>query len=108
MTLFDSALRTIVNSAMGIDIVYQPAAEGAQPVPLRALSATPDVESDIGHNNRIRQQRSVFEILAADLAAPVANETFTAAGVDYRVMSVSHKDQDRVIWLIEAAPCPSA
>lgn len=103
MSAFDTMLANVFASAIGCDMTYTPNGQSALPT-FRACSKTPDVESEIGKPNKLRQQSSIFEVLVADLAAAAPGDAFTVNIVNYRVMTAYHKDQDRLIWLIEGAP----
>lgn len=100
--VFDAMLGTLKASAIGVDIVYTPAT-GPAPPAFRGFSKTPDIESELGKGTKLRQQASIFEVFVSDLPIAVAGDTFLASSTSYRVTAAWHKDQDRRIWLIEAA-----
>ncbi|HCE10152.1 MAG TPA: hypothetical protein DEQ40_16420 [Oxalobacteraceae bacterium] len=101
--VFDAMMDTLKGSAIGSDIVYMPKV-GGPTVVVRGFSKTPDVDTVLVKNDRLRQQSSLFEIFVADLPISSAGDTFKCGGTAYRVVAIWHKDQDRKIWQIEAAP----
>lgn len=102
MSTFDTMLDNMMASPLAIDILYTPT--GLSQTSVRALSRTPDVDTVLTKGEKLRQQASIFEVLVVDLPTTAIGDTFQVNGVNYRVMNVYHKDQDRLVWTIEGAP----
>lgn len=92
-----------VMGAFGVAAAYTPPSPpGAAAMAVTALARREDADLVVGGGRRGRTARGVFEILAADLAAPAKGGRLVLAGGEAWVVTDEPEmaDPDRKVWTL--------
>jgi hypothetical protein len=99
-----SALAVTAISILGELVIYQPAAEGAPPVTLKAIVLSGEQVQGAVPGARLRTDGLSCDVLVAQLAQPAAGDEVTTARGTFHVRAWRHADPDALVWRLDATP----
>ena len=104
-----AGIATILSSALdrqfellGVDATYTPS--GGDPVSVTVIPSQSDEIQGLPTGSRAQVETNLFDLRAAEVASPAAEDTLTVASTTYDVVRAQAVDPRRLIWKLEVRP----
>ncbi len=86
---------------LGIEATYT--SQGGAPVSIRVIAKRPDEIVGLG-DTRIHSETALFDVRVSEVPAPRPGDALVVDGVTYVIQGEPMRDQERLVWTIEAYP----